>query len=146
MFAYSASTGYSGLHCHEAMNKPLHQDSSLATGKNGTFDLVITLKHSICQSLIVLFFGLHFAYPGDLTVQLLHINFTSHTMVSPPLSSYFAYPGDLTVQLLHINLSRTTSSPLPSPPTHTHFIISISKETISTVFANFSISSSVFCF
>ena len=63
-------------------------------------------------------------------------------------SLHFADPGDQghpAVQFLHTPLSTQTSlaillvlpSPLPPHRTHSHFI-SVSKEDISTVFANFS--------
>ena len=46
--------------------------------------------------------------------------------------------------LIHENLTgHTTSSPLSSHTTHSHFIISVSKQAISTAFANFLISSSL---
>jgi len=61
------------------------------------------------------------------------------------LACIFGDPGDPAVWLLHvlIHANFTSHTSLPSPPTHAHFIISVSKEAISTVF---SISSSVFSF
>jgi len=58
--------------------------------------------------------------------------------------------GHPTVQILHmkIHYGHTTSCPLPSPPTYDSLslLISPSNGAISTVFANFPISSSIFSF